>query len=107
MKRCDLLDDLIKGRLSPEDAESMYDFYMDNLTDADPPIAEMLNFSKKEWTAHAHGAPFQAIARWRDRGWPDRCFICGGEIIPDEFGWFPREHDGEYGLRHIVCPNKI
>ena len=103
MEKRDLLDDMITARLSPEDAEKIYDIYMDNLTEVDPPITELLGFSKKELTAHAHGAPFEVIAKWRDRGWPDRCFICGGRIVSDDFGWFPRWHNGEYGLRHIVC----
>ncbi|WP_155640266.1 hypothetical protein [Burkholderia pseudomultivorans] len=103
MKKRNLLDELIEGRLSQEAAEKVYDLYMDNLTEADPPVTEMLGFSKKEWTAHAHGAPFEVIAEWRERGWPDRCFLCGERIVSDDFGWLPREHEGKYGLRHIVC----
>ncbi|RKP43282.1 hypothetical protein D7S89_26865 [Trinickia fusca] len=78
LERRDLLDDLSANRLSPDEAEQVYDWYMDNLTTADPPIVEMLGFSRKEWTAHAHGAPFEVIAKWRKYGWPNKCFLCGG-----------------------------
>jgi hypothetical protein len=104
LKKRDLLDELITNSLTLEEAERVYDRYMDQLTAADPPVVEMLGFSRKEWTAHAHGAPFSVIAAWREHGWPDRCFLCGGQIISDNYGWFPREHDGIYGLRHVVCP---
>jgi hypothetical protein len=104
LEKRNLLDELITRTLTPDEAEKTYDRYMEKLTAADPPVVEMLGCSKKEWTAHAHGAPFEAIAKWRASGWPDRCFVCGGEIISDNYGWFPREHNGVYGLRHIVCP---
>jgi len=104
LEKRDLLDDLNANRLTPDEAEQIYDLYMDNLTVADPPVAEMLGFSKKEWTAHAHGAPFEVIAQWRKCGWPNTCFLCGEGIASDDYGWFPREYEGGYGLRHIVCP---
>ncbi|RQM43902.1 hypothetical protein [Paraburkholderia tropica] len=100
----DLLGDLVLGRITPEEAEAIYDWYMDNLTSDDPPVTEMLGFSKIEWTAHAHGAEFQDIANWRAHGWPNRCFICGQPINVEKFGWFTREHEGRMQLRHITCP---
>ncbi|MGF6573841.1 hypothetical protein ABH945_005962 [Paraburkholderia sp. GAS333] len=106
MEKRNLLDDLIANRLTLDEAEQVYDWYMDNLTASDPPVVEMLGFSRKEWTAHAHGAPFDVIAAWRAKGWPDRCFLCGGEIVSDNYGWLPREYEGVYGLKHIVCPTK-
>ncbi|SAK99063.1 hypothetical protein AWB82_07266 [Caballeronia glebae] len=102
----DLLGDLINGRLSPEEAEAVYDWYMDNLTVDDPPVTDMLGFSKKEWTAYAHGAEFQDVANWRAHGWPDTCFVCGKPIVSDNFGWLAREHEGRMQLKHVMCPKK-
>ena len=88
------------------EAENVYDWYMENLTSEHPPVSEMLGFSKKEWTAHGHGASFKHIAQWREHGWPDTCLICGEKIIPDNYGWLPRWYFEEFGLIHIVCPNE-
>ncbi|WP_175961303.1 hypothetical protein [Burkholderia pyrrocinia] len=104
MEGLDLLNELIVGKLSAEEAESTCDFYLENLTANDPPIIEMLSISRKERMAYAHGAPFEVIAQWRGNGWPDKCFLCGGKIVPENFGWLPREHDGKIQLRHVVCP---
>ncbi|MBR7980694.1 hypothetical protein [Burkholderia cenocepacia] len=105
MEKRDLLGDLASGRLTPKEAEDVYDFYMDNLSKTDPPAPEMMGFSKKEWTAYAHGAPFEVIAQWRTHEWPDKCFVCGKAIVSDDYGWFVRKHEGEYALRHIICPD--
>lgn len=42
--------------LHREDAEGIYDFYMDNLSEADPPPPEVMGSFKKEWLAYAHDA---------------------------------------------------
>jgi hypothetical protein len=102
MKKIDLLSLVSTAVFSPEDAEDAYDYYMDNYTASDN-VVQLLGFSRKEWTAHAHGAPFAVIANWRTLGWPDECFLCGEEIVSDNYGWFPRKRDGIYGLVHITC----
>lgn len=104
MEKRDLLNKVFEKILTTDEAEQMLDYYLEHLTVADPPVHEMLGFSVKEWTAYAHGTPLDTIAEWRVNGWPNRCFVCKKEIISDNYGWFPREYEGKYELRHIVCP---
>lgn len=104
MKKRDLLNEVFEKILTPDEADKMTNYYLGNLTVKDLPVHEMLSFSVKEWTAYIHGAPIDVIAEWRVNGWPNQCFVCKKEIISDDYGWFPREHMGKYGLRHIVCP---
>ena len=103
MKTCDLLQNMIDGKLTNEQAE---DVCSDVLADTSStiPAHEMLGMSRIEWTAYCHGAEFQDIANWRFHGWPSRCFTCGQWIVVDNFGWLARKHEGRMQLEHIVCP---
>ena len=98
----DLIQDLIDGRVTAEQAEDVCSEALANASEA-VSAPEALGISKKEWTAYAHGAEFQDLANWRAHGWPDRCFVCGQPISLDDFGWLAREHDGRMQLKHVVC----
>ncbi|CAM2152576.1 hypothetical protein [Paraburkholderia tropica] len=99
----DLLNELIEGKITNEQAEDICSEELADTT-ATVPVHEALGMSNPEWTALAHGAEFQDIANWRAHGWPKQCFICGHSINVEQFGWLAREHDGRMQLRHVVCP---
>lgn len=103
MKKCDLLDDLIHGRITPDEADDICSAVLADKIQTGP-AHEILGLTRKEWTAYAHGTGFKDLAYWREHGWPDRCFICGQRIDSDNFGWLAREFDGKVQLKHIVCP---
>lgn len=103
MKKHDLLQELIEGKVTAEQAEDISNEVLEDMGRT-VPVHEVLGMSRKEWTAYAHGVEFQEIANWRAHGWPDRCFICGQPIEVDNFGWLAREHEGRMQLKHVVCP---
>ncbi|MFJ4294421.1 hypothetical protein ACIP1U_32380 [Cupriavidus sp. NPDC089707] len=103
MKKYDLLDDLIHGKITPDEADDICSGVLADTT-LNIPAHEALGLTKVEWTAYAHGADFQEVADWRQHGWPDRCFVCGGRIKPESFGWLAREHNGKTQLKHVTCP---
>jgi hypothetical protein len=87
--------------MTMEDVEALYDAIMESELTPDP--ASTLTLSKPEWTAFAQGVWFDELARWRCSGWPRLCALCGGPIVPSEFGWMVREINGEHELVHIRC----
>jgi len=103
MEKCDLLDDLIHGRITAGEADDICSAVLADTSNS-VPANEVLGMTRVEWTAYAHGAEFGDVANWRAHGWPDKCFLCGGKIVPENFGWLAREHDGKIQLRHVVCP---
>ncbi len=103
MKKHDLLQDLIDGQITTEQAEDICSEVLAD-TSATVPAHEALGMTRREWTAYAHGAEFLDVANWRVHGWPDRCFVCGQPIALDNFGWLTREHEGRMQLKHVVCP---
>ncbi len=50
---------------------------------------------------------FKVISDWRVNGWAEECYFCKKEIISDDYGWFPHEHDGKYELTHVTCSEPI
>jgi hypothetical protein len=103
MEKFDLLDDLIRGRISPTDADDLCSLVLAD-TSSTVPAYEFMGMSRKEWTACAHGAEFSEVAKWRANGWPNKCFKCDGLIVSDNYGWIATHHDGELQLKHVVCP---
>lgn len=103
MKKCDVLKELIDGKITNEQADDICSHELANTTSTIP-VHEASGMSTLEWTALAHGADFQDIANWRAHGWPKQCFIWGQPITVEKFGWFTRVHEGRMQLRHIVCP---
>jgi hypothetical protein len=103
MEKFDLLDELIHGRISPEEADDLCSLVLAD-TSLTIPAYEFMGISRKEWTACAHGGAFSEVAQWRANGWPDKCFVCGGAIVSDNYGWMARHHAGKLCLKHVVCP---
>ena len=102
MKR-DILHDVSMQQLSGDDAEKLVSEIL--ASPEAPRLADDLSMSSKEYTAYMHGAPFDAIARWRYDGWPDVCSRCGDPLDSDQYGWMVREGEGgRYGLVHVSCP---
>lgn len=99
----DILDELIRGRLTLSKAEEILERVIDS-TDAGS-LPAMVGMSAIEWTAFGHGAHLGDLSRWRADGWPSVCDICGKRVFVDEFGWVVRERDGtdEVGLVHVSC----
>ena len=101
MKR-DILDEILTGALSEDDADAVLDAILDS---SEAPNAEaLLGLSRIEWTAHGHGAMWTEIAHWRRDGWPSVCVACGRSIQAERFGWRVVEVDGRAQLKHIRCP---
>jgi hypothetical protein len=92
MEKFDLLNDLIHGRVSPVEADDLCSLVLAD-TSSTVPANEFMGMSRKEWTAYAHGAEFSEVATWRANGWPNKCFLCGGSIVSDNYGWLARLHD--------------
>jgi len=103
MKKYDVLQELIEGKITEENAEDILSEILGSMNRT-VPVHELLGMSRYEWTANGHGADFQDIANWRAHGWPNRCFICGQPIKVEQFGWLTREHEDRMQLRHVVCP---
>jgi len=99
----DLIQAIIDGTMTFDEAFDMYDKLMDSDYEGD--IGEALGLSAIENTAWAHGVWFDELADWRKNGWPNKCAICGKEIVVENWGWFAREiDDGEsHELVHIDC----
>ncbi|SOY71452.1 hypothetical protein CBM2585_B50420 [Cupriavidus taiwanensis] len=103
MEESDLLDKLIHGKITSDEADDIGSAVLSD-TSQTTPAHEILGLSQKEWTAYAHGADFEDVAYWRQHGWPYRCFVCGRKIDSDNFGWLAREFGGKIQLEHIACP---
>jgi hypothetical protein len=103
MKKYDVLQDLIEGKITKENAEDILSEVLEDMNRT-VPVHELLGMSRYEWTAYGHGADFLDIANWRAHGWPNQCFICGQPINVEQFGWLTREHEGRMQLKHVVCP---
>jgi len=102
MSKGDILDDLIGGRVSAQQAEQALGEVLDYSLAADVP--NELGFSRAEWTAYAYGASLSELASWRRDGWPDRCIVCSNQIEIDRFGWIVIEVMGASRLKHVSCP---
>ncbi|MBN3855057.1 hypothetical protein G3N59_16870 [Paraburkholderia sp. Ac-20340] len=103
MKKYDVLQDLIEGKINEENAEDILSEILHDMNRT-VPVKDLLGMSQYEWTAYGNGADFQDIANWRAHGWPNVCFICGQPINVEQFGWLPRRHEGRMQLRHVTCP---
>jgi hypothetical protein len=101
--RRDILYEVSLQQLSRDDAEKLVSEIL--ASPEAPRLADDLGMSSKEYTAYMHGAPFDAIARWRYDGWPAVCSRCGSPLDSDQYGWMVREGGGgRYGLVHVSCP---
>lgn len=103
MNKYDVLQHLIDGKITEENAEDILGEILEDMNRT-VPVQELLGMSQYEWTAYGHGADFRDIANWRAHGWPNRCFICGQPINIERFGWLSRRHEGQMQLRHVECP---
>jgi len=99
----DILAGLIDGSMSLQEVEDKYDNIMESHDGG--MLYDLLGISKAESTAFGHGLWFDELAEWRKNGWPNKCAICGKEIVIENWGWFAREiNDGEsHELVHIDC----
>ena len=99
----DILHEVFARQLSPDDVEGLVSQIL--ASPKAPNIADELGMSVKEYTAYAHGAPFDVIAQWRYGGWPSMCSRCSKPLDSDKYGWLARELiGGGYGLVHVSCP---
>ena len=97
----DILDELSKGTISPEQAERIYDDVMDS---GKVDFAEALSLSKMEATAFGHGVGLPELAKWRLKGWPSKCVACGRAIEVPQYGWMAKEINPDHHvLEHITC----
>lgn len=107
MKPRDILAEILAGTMSEEQAVAFQDEVIEyihsshKLSEEDSWPSKWMCLSQLEWTAS--NAPFTVLANWRKNGWPNQCFVCKQKLLPEIFGWLAREHDGEFGLRHVKC----
>lgn len=104
----DILNELNEGSLTEQMANAILDDLLETPPSSDPSatvdLEKLLGFSRAEWTAFGHGALLSEVAEWRRSGWPRQCAVCGGDIIPENFGWLVMDVEGHSRLKHIVCP---
>ncbi|WP_147310666.1 hypothetical protein [Cupriavidus taiwanensis] len=106
MEESDLLDKLIHGKITSDEADDIGSAVLSD-TSQTTPAHEILGLSQKEWTAYAHGADFEDFPYWRQHGWPYRCFVCGGKIDSDNFGWLAREFGGKISSSILFAPRLV
>lgn len=97
----DILAEIVDGRITIDEAYAFYDAVMDS--DHGGKVPELLGMSVAEYTASCHGVGVEELAKWRSRGWPSKCPICGQPIDVEKFGWMAREANGSHSLVHIKC----
>lgn len=102
MKR-DILQELAKGKISPEEAQQIFDAV---LHDGKMGLGEGVGMDNAEYTANCHGVGLPELAKWRKDGWPDECVVCGEHIDVPNFGWMAKElgPDQDHVLEHVQCP---
>ena len=101
MLKRDLLKEVYDGKLTDEEAADIFEQYLDE-SRVEWGHRDALMLSHYELTAERF-APFSAIAKWRYEGWPQRCPICGGKIVIENYGWEADRSGSELGLQHIQC----
>jgi hypothetical protein len=99
------LDDLASGQITPDEAQKIFDAA---LSAGQVGLGEGVGMNNAEYTAHCQGVWFSELARWRKKGWPEKCARCGRRIDVPNFGWIAKETkpDGDHFLQHIDCPPK-
>ena len=102
MRKRDLLKDVYDGILNNDEADDLLSDYLETSEGAGEP-RESLMLSPTEYSARASTANWSTIAKWRYEGWPDHCGICGGKIVPEDYGWESDSRGVEFGLQHINC----
>ncbi len=102
IKKRDILRELYKRRLTLNQV-----YRIDRHIIESPHAAKfytLLGLSKPEATAHAHGVPYDILAKWRYEGWPAVCAKCGKKITIRRYGWWAKEvKRGQFALVHIAC----
>lgn len=100
---CDILSELGEGKISPEEAQKIFDATLDA---GKMGLGDGLGMSNAEYTAYCHAVGLAEIAKWRKDGWPDKCAVCGERIDVPNFGWMAKElgPDQDHVLEHIQCP---
>jgi hypothetical protein len=102
MEPRDILSELADSRVSGADAEALYDRIMHSEEPGE--VKRLLRLTDFEWTAFCHGTPLTTLARWRAKGWPNECVLCGKPVVVENYGWLVREHADGFVLEHIQCP---
>jgi len=97
-----LLADLNQGRISEDEAYSIYERVIQS--DHGGRAFELLGLSKMEWTAFMQSTGFAVLAEWRRTGWPTVCSKCGRPLDHAAGGWWFTMESGVAGLKHIQCP---
>lgn len=97
----DILNKIIFGEISKQDAEQVFDDIMDRfhsgLLKNDPQDEMCLN--NHEWTAVAYGVDLDVLANWRKNGWPRTCINCNRSIDYKNYGWRIEQN----GLKCFKC----
>jgi hypothetical protein len=104
MKNRDLIQEVIDGRLTGEEAGEIYlainKWFHEQAPTGTVWSDKWIGWNKIELNAHA---PFAVLAQWRKNGWPTHCYLCNKKLEPEIFGWFARKYQGKWGLRHVKC----
>jgi hypothetical protein len=95
----DVLDEILQGRITVDDAYQTYDSVMEGSGNPE----QMLGLSSLEWTAFCQGVGLGQLAFWRRDGWPAECVICGRELDPEAFSWMAVERQQGHAMAHLGC----
>lgn len=108
MKNRDLIQEVINGELTGEEADeiclSINAWFHDDAPAGTAWSDDWIGASQMERTAGT--VPFAVLAQWRKNGWPRECYKCKKTLEPEIFGWRPVEQDGKYFLQHVRCDDE-
>jgi hypothetical protein len=104
----DLIEKIHFGEITPDEARTIFDQYIDDFHDGKTniPWGCEFGFSRYEATAFVHGGTFLDLEYVRYTEWPTICCRCHKPLDYPYYGWWFEHRDNDVPcLRHIDCPS--
>lgn len=80
----DILKDYLEKKITINEAYRIIDLKVEKNPKG---IPKVLGLSNQEWTAYCFGASIVTLSKWRNKGWPKECSICGSSLDFTEYNW--------------------